>query len=46
MKKLVMRLAPVFASIALFVGINSVNTPSVLIFHQPKVPDALEKYRK
>ena len=46
MKKLVMRIAPVLASIALFVGVNSVNTPSVLIFHQPKVPIGLEKYRK
>ncbi len=46
MKKVVMRFAPMLASLALFVGITSVNTPSVLIFHQPKVPTGLEKYRK
>lgn len=46
MKKIVMRIAPMLASLALFVGISSVNSPSVLIFHQPKVPTGLEKYRK
>lgn len=46
MKKLVMRFAPMLASLALFVGITSVNSPSYLIFHQPKVPSELEKYRK
>lgn len=46
MKKLVMRFAPMLASLALFVGISSVNSPSYVIFHQPKVPVGLEKYRK
>ncbi len=46
MKKIVMRIAPLLASLALFVGISSVNSPSVLIFHQPQVPTGLEKYRK
>lgn len=46
MKKLVMRIAPTLASLALFVGITSVNSPSYIIFHQPKVPTGLEKYRK
>lgn len=46
MKKLVMRIAPMLASFALFVGISSVNSPSMFIFHQPKVPTGLEKYRK
>lgn len=46
MKKLFIRLASLFASLALFVGITSVNAPSMLIFHQPKVPEGLEKYRK
>lgn len=46
MKKLVMRIAPMMASLALFVGITSVNSPSYIIFHQPKVPTGLEKYRK
>lgn len=46
MKKIVMRIAPMLASLALFVGISSVNSPSMLIYHQPKVPEGLEKYRK
>lgn len=46
MKKFVMHFAPVLASFALFIGITSVNTPSALIFHQPKTPTILEKYRK
>jgi cyclic lactone autoinducer peptide len=45
-KKIIMRFAPVLASLALFVGINSVNSPSFVILHQPKVPDGLEKYKK
>ncbi len=46
MKKLMLKIASSIASLALFVGIISVNTASVFIFHQPKVPEALEKYRK
>ena len=46
MKKFFVRFAPMLASLALFVGISSVNSPSFVIFHQPKVPTGLEKYRK
>lgn len=46
MKKFFMRFAPALASLALFVGISSVNSPSMFIFHQPKVPAGLENYRK
>lgn len=46
MKKMIVRIASLLASIALFVGISSVNCPSYTIFHQPKVPEGLEKYRK
>lgn len=46
MKKIIKRLAPMIASLALFVGISSVNAPSFYIFHQPKVPKGLENYRK
>ncbi len=46
MKKIVMRIAPMLASLVLLVGVSSVNSPSVLIYHQPKVPTGLEKYRK
>ena len=46
MRKLFIRLASLLASIALFVGITSVNAPSAILYHQPKVPKGLEKYRK
>lgn len=46
MKKLFVKFAPVLASFALFAGMTSVNSPSYTIFHQPKVPNGLEKYRK
>ena len=46
MKKFISRFAPILASLALFIGVNSVNTPSALVFHQPEVPTGLEKYRK
>lgn len=46
MKKIIIRLATALASFALFVGVTSVNSPSFAIFHQPKVPSDLEKYRK
>ena len=46
MKKILMRFAPVLTSLALFAGINSVNSPSFVVLHQPKVPAGLEKYRK
>lgn len=46
MKKLVMRIATMLTSLALFIGIASVNSPSYYIYHQPKVPKGFEKYRK
>lgn len=46
MKKVFMHIASMVASLAIFVGISSVNSPSFVIFHQPKVPTGLEKYRK
>ncbi len=46
MKKLAMYLASTIASLALFVGIVSANTPSALIFYQPSIPKGLEKYKK
>lgn len=46
MKKLMCHLAQILASFVFFIGITSVNTPSALVFHQPKVPEGLEKYRK
>lgn len=46
MKNFTKKFAQFIAAIALFIGISSVNTPSALIYFQPKVPKSLEKYRK
>lgn len=46
MKKIMFKLATLVASFAFSIGIFSVNSASVFIFHQPRVPEALEKYRK
>lgn len=46
MKKFMARFAPIIASFVFCVGISSVNSPSMIIFHQPKIPSGLEKYRK
>ena len=46
MKKFFLRIAPALASLVLCVGVASVNSPSMVIFNQPKVPAGLEKYRK
>lgn len=46
MKNFIMRVAPMLASLALFIGISSVNAPSYYIYHQPKVPAGLEKFKK
>lgn len=46
MKKFICRFAQILASFVFFIGITSVNTPSALVFHQPKIPEGLEKYRK
>ncbi len=46
MRNFFVRFAPLLASLALFIGINSVNSPSVAVLHQPQVPNGLEKYRK
>jgi cyclic lactone autoinducer peptide len=46
MKKIILFFANLLSSFVLLVSISSVNSPSYLVFHQPKVPEALEKYRK
>ncbi len=34
------------ASLALIIGTTSVNSACVLYFNQPKVPEAMEKFKK
>lgn len=46
MKKTVNVFAQLLASLALIMGIVSVNAPSMLLYYQPQVPKGLEKYRK
>lgn len=46
MKKLIMSWGSVLASLALFIGITSVNSPSAAFYHQPKVPDGMNRFKK
>lgn len=34
------------SALALLVGTASANTPCVLYYHQPKVPAAMDQYKK
>lgn len=43
---LIKKYAGVFAAFALTVGIASVNSACYAIFHQPKVPEAMDAYKK
>lgn len=38
--------AGVLAAFALTIGVASVNSACYLIFHQPKVPEAMNAYKK
>lgn len=46
MKKMLVRAGSLLASLALFCGIVSANAPSVMFFHQPEIPESMNKYRK
>lgn len=46
MKKFITVCASLLASLALFVSISSVNSPSFVTLYQPPIPKALEKHRK
>lgn len=40
------RYAGVFAAFALTIGVASVNSACYIIFHQPRVPEAMNAYKK
>lgn len=46
MKKLLVKVAPLFASLALLVGIATANAPCFILYHQPKMPAAMDKFVK
>jgi len=46
MKKYLYKYASTLASLALFVALAADGTRSIAIYHQPKVPAGLEKFRK
>ncbi len=46
MTKIVTILGGALASLVLFVGTNSVNSPCVLFLHQPIVPEKMNKFKK
>lgn len=38
--------AGVLAAFALTIGVASVNSACYLVYHQPKVPEAMDAYKK
>lgn len=47
LRKLSLKFAGLLASLALVVGVTSTQaTLCVIMFHQPKVPQGMEKYMK
>ncbi len=46
MKKVLMSMGSIVASLALFIGVSSVNSPSVMFFHQPEIPEKMMNYKK
>ena len=45
-KFIINKLLCLFASLIFIVSIESVNQACIIIFHQPKEPDALKKYKR
>ncbi|MDR2590568.1 MAG: cyclic lactone autoinducer peptide [Oscillospiraceae bacterium] len=43
---LVLRFCGLIASLALIVGVSTTSTICFLMFHQPKVPEGMSKFRK
>lgn len=41
-----MSCSTLLAALALFIGTASVNTPSVMFYHQPKIPAEMKKFKK
>jgi len=46
MKKYLYRMATTLSSIALFVALLADGAKSAIIYHQPQIPKALDKFRK
>ncbi len=46
MKKFLMSFGSLLASLALFIGVASVNSPSVMFYHQPEVPESMKQFKK
>lgn len=39
------KICALLASFALIMGVASVNVPCILVFHQPKIPRSMQKYK-
>lgn len=46
LKTIVMKLVSFLPALALITGIVTANSACVSLFHQPKIPQGLNKYRK
>ena len=46
MKKIIAKVSALLPAIALLMGIITVNSACVTLFHQPETPDAMNEYRR
>lgn len=46
LEKLSMKVSTMVASVALSLGIRTVNAACTAWFHQPEVPEGMEKFKK
>ena len=44
-KNFIMKCGSTFAAIALIVGISTSNSACTIIWHQPKEPEAMDKFK-
>lgn len=44
-KKFIMKFGSSFAALALIIGISTANSACNIVWHQPKEPEAMEKFK-
>jgi cyclic lactone autoinducer peptide len=45
-KKAIMSCGTLLAALALFIGTTSVNAPSLIFYHQPRIPAEMKRFKK
>lgn len=45
-KTAILKMGGTLASLALILGVSSLDSACVIWYHQPKIPQSMDKYRK